>query len=255
MRRIAFTCLFLAGFAYGDTPEPPVAPTVTVPSVAKIAVGERLTVKPIIANGGIPKWFLPDPTGLKEDRTYLDLVPPDVQKQLTGRMFYSDTPGTFRVVVYCGGPGNTASDIATCIVTVGDPVPPGPGPGPGPTPDPDPFLGVGAAGPAGLKVLILTETSDQSKLPRGQLTILTSGTVRDYLNSHCLKESGRAAWRVWDRDVNPVNETALWQKAFAAANKAAVPQILIGDGNKGFSGPLPTTVDETMKLLIRFGGA
>jgi hypothetical protein len=253
VKRVVLSLLLLAAPAWASDPPAAAPPVVTLPAARRVAVGERFSLVPVVANGGTPKYYAPDP-GLREDRTFLDLIPDELATKLKGRVFYAESPGTYRIVVYVAGDNRTASDVAICTVTAGD-VPPGPGPGPGPVPpgpDPDPFANSRAA--PGLKCLIVVETSDLSKLPPSQVTVLTAAAVRQYLNAKCVKEGTQPAWRVWDRDVSTANESPLWQKAFAKVPRDKVPWVLIGDGTRGYSGPLPATVDETIKLLTKFGG-
>jgi hypothetical protein len=266
VNRLAFAALlFVAAPAFADTPEPPKpppcpaegckaqtapAPTVELPATKAVAVGERFSIAPVVTAGGTPRIWLPD-KGLTEDRTYVDLLPQDVRDRLSGWVFYAQSPGVYRIGAYCGGANNTCSPIAVCTVTVGDVPAPGPGPTPGPNPpSPDPFGGTAP----GLKVLFVVETSDTSKLPRWQAAIATSPVLTAYLNSHCMDapDGKTKAWRVWDQNVDPSAEAPLWQKAWKA--KGTAPWLLVGNGTGGYSGPLPATVDETLKLLKQYGG-
>jgi hypothetical protein len=148
MTRLAAPLLALllaAPVAWGQAADPPpagpevvgmaaAAPKVTLPKERRVAVGERFSIAPVVSNGGTPRLYLPDP-GLREDRTFVDLLPEEYQAKLKGWVLYASAPGSFRVASYVGGPGNSCSEIAVCTVTVGDapPAPPGPTP-PGPTP-------------------------------------------------------------------------------------------------------------------------
>ncbi len=252
MRRFAFLILFLAAPAYGQS--------VTLPKTVTGSPGEWLVI-PAEWDGGIPEWWIAD-AGIEEVPIGA-LLGPEAASHMKGRVFKTSkgvTAGRFRVVAY-NAKGDKASKLSVCEVVIGEsPEPPGPGPGPqppgpGPTPDPDPFLGAGGIrGPPGLKVLVLYESADISKMPHSQVSILTSGAVRDYLISHCLKEGSTAAWRFWDRNVDPANESAIWKAAFNKADKLKVPVILIGDGKRGYVGPLPADIDSTLALLKKFGG-
>src|SRR5262245_740948 len=80
------------------------------------------------------------------------------------------------------------------------PVPPGPGPGPQP-PGPTPKGAFNRA-------LILYESAEEAKMPKGQQAVLYSKAVRDYLKGHTLKDKDNAngAWRIWDKDVDAAGE-------------------------------------------------
>lgn len=152
---------------------------------------------------------------------------------------------------------------ADFVAVIGDapptPVPPGPTPTPptpvppGPTPPPGPIV----QGP--LRVLIVVESSDASKLPASQLTILTATSVREYLDAKCLKAGNTPEWRIWDKDVDTKNESREWQTMFDLfdLNKETTPWLIIDvPGSKtGFEGPLPKTVAETLDLLRKYGGS
>jgi hypothetical protein len=245
MRKLLAVALLLAAGAGSP------AQTVTLPK-EKAAPVNAWTVIHADADGGPVKWMLPD-AGVQEV-LLTDLFPPATADLATGRIFYASQPGRYRIWAVCAK-GDKVSERAECVFVVGEapPVPPGPGPvppGPGPGPDPDPFE---AAAGAGLKVLVVTESSDLSKLPRSQVTILTSSAVRAYLASHSAKEGNTPTYRFWDQNVDVSNETALWQKVWKAPRKS-LPWIYIGDGKRGFSGPLPADVASTLALLQRYGG-
>ncbi len=172
-------------------------------------------------------------------------------------IFSAVTPGKYRIAAYSTEKGK-ATEPVYCTVTVEGvvppaPVPPGPNPpGPGPTPGPVPIPD------AGLRVLVVYETADLSKLPKEQLAILTSTAVRAYLSSKCVKgpDGKTPEWRVFDRNVTMTNESPLWQAAMKKAtdNANALPFILISNGTAGYMGPLPANVDDTLALLKKFGG-
>ena len=123
---------------------------------------------------------------------------------------------------------------------------------PGPQPPPNPV------DPKELRVLILEETSDRVKLPSGQIAVLTSPTVRKYLEA---KAPGR--WRIMDDDLTPSDMTdperwpAEWMAAYEQAKTTSDgqrPWLLITDGKNGEATPLPDNVDDMMTLLRKYGG-
>jgi len=104
----------------------------------------------------------------------------------------------------------------------------------------------------GLRVLIVEETAERSKLPPAQAAELTSGIVFDYLNEKCTDEaSGKKAWRIFDKDTPLENETKYWQDAMAR-KRTSLPWLIVSNGRKGFEGPLPPSVDELLDLLKKY---
>ena len=197
-------------------------------------------VVPAEADGGAVRWYLPDP-GLTEV-PLAALFGEEWAKQAKGRVFTAETPGRYRVVAYCAK-GDVASPAAVCTVVVGEsPAPPTP-PGPAPIPG------------DGLRVLIVYETADLSKLPRAQANILTAAEVRAYLNAKCATgPDGRTAeWRIWDQNVDTAAEAPTWRDAMAR-KRDKLPWLVISTGKAGYEGPLPAAVDDTLKLLKHYGG-
>ncbi len=114
------------------------------------------------------------------------------------------------------------------------PVPPGPVP---PTPGPAPIPG------DGLRVLIIYETSEMSKMTRGQQGIITSQLVRAYLKAKCAPDPTAGdgkAYRMWDKDAPTDGESTSWQMAMKRP-RASVPWLIVSNPAKGggFEGPLP----------------
>lgn len=140
------------------------------------------------------------------------------------------------------------------------PQPPQPDPNPEPDPDPDPDPPQPGPSPApipvaGFRVLIVYESSELTSLPASQLAALNSADVRRYLNSHCVKDaSGNPEWRSLDQHTQfPILCDTVWCKTMARP-RSAVPWIVISDGQQGYEGPFPMTLDETMALLRKYGG-
>ncbi len=119
-----------------------------------------------------------------------------------------------------------------------------------PTPIVDPPAPIPSAG---FRVLIVTETADLAKLPHEQVSVLTAKSIKDYLDLRCAEVNGQKEWRMWDKDVSTANVSKVWQDAFARPREA-LPWIVISNGVKGFEGPLPKTVADTLDLLKKFGG-
>jgi hypothetical protein len=112
---------------------------------------------------------------------------------------------------------------------------------------------------AGLAALILVETENLSSLPRSQLEIINAtgpGSVREYLSAHCAKGPGGVPeFRIYDKDVDAGGESKFWQDALKLPRSSdAMPYLMVTDGKTSYTGPLPATKDETLKLLKKFAG-
>ena len=127
-------------------------------------------------------------------------------------------------------------------------------PGPAPPQPPDPPKP--QPGPAkAMRVLIVYETADLSKMPRPQHAVLFSKAVRDYLNAKCAKEpDGWAAYRIYDKDADTSKEPRGWG-ALLARPRSALPWLVVADGDAVLhEAPLPADVESTLALLKKFGG-
>lgn len=143
----------------------------------------------------------------------------------------------------------------TGIVIIGDvpqPVPPDP-PKP-PTPPLPPA-------PVGFRAIIVHESGDDSKLPAGQFSAMTSKKVTDYLNSKCI--GGKEGWRKWDPDQDPKDEQVIWQNLWKTAKPTVgkLPAIIITvneqvvvDPDTGKAFVVPMTPEAMLALLTKYGG-
>lgn len=173
-------------------------------------------------------------------------------------------PGTGYVVVSGQKAGKLLPLIVVTVKVVGTPVPPvppkppvpplppvppkPPTPPDPPTPDPPPIPGV-----TGLHVLVLYESAELPKMPRGQSTILFSKTVRESLDLRCAvgPDGKTRQWRMWDKDVNGADDSALWSGAMRRPRKS-LPWVVISNGKTGFEGPLPATAGEFLDLVAKY---
>lgn len=155
------------------------------------------------------------------------------------------------------------ADAATHRVVVGDPAPSPtppaptptptptpPGPNPPPTPTPTPPAPV-----MGFRVLLVAEPT--AKMSRGQLVVLNSTKVVDYLNRKTVKGAdGRASWRKFDPDVDVTNELPEWKEIWTATKPTLgqLPVVVLFSGQAGKAYPLPETEAAMLDLLRSYGG-
>lgn len=172
-------------------------------------------------------------------------------------------PGQYRVELNVGRvatDGGLEMNFAEVMVTIGTaPIPPPQPPGPTP-PGPNPPQPPGPTPPApipgdGLRVLIVYESADLSKLPPAQLNVLYAKSVRDYLDSHCVKgpDGKTPEYRIWDQNVPTANEAKTWQDAMKRS-RSGLPWLIVSNGKTGFEGPLPPNTDAMLRTLQTYGG-
>ncbi len=218
---------------------------------------------------------------VKEDRLVVSSFPFTVQAPVGGGLYFWSYPkevaasdqgdslevsfapkGSLTVSVKCITPDWNAKKFTTTFgkvtLLVGE-VPPGPTPPPVPPVPPDPVppdpKPPAPIPEAGLRVLVVYESSELSKLPPAQLAIVYSKGIREYLNTKCaMGPDGKTKeWRIWDKDVDTSSESKLWQTAMKRP-RASVPWVLISNGTTGFEGPLPGNAADALFLLKKFGG-
>ena len=129
--------------------------------------------------------------------------------------------------------------------------PPGPTP-PGPTPD-----GTSPFPEAGFRVLLTYDSANTTR-PAAQNSVLYGKAVRDYLKAKCVAEPGSPgdgkAYRIYPANADVSQAPKTWADAHRLAVGKGKDWVLIGDGSKGYSGPLPATEADMLALLKRFGG-
>ena len=98
---------------------------------------------------------------------------------------------------------------------------------------------------SGYRVLIVEETEDRNELPQEQLAILTSASFRKWLSDN------EISYRIWDEEVPVEGEDASWGKLLDLERNSSPWLIVVGKGDV-FSGPLPSPLEETKKLIERY---
>lgn len=194
------------------------------------------------------------------DPALIEVKPPVSWKIDTSleKIFKARKDGRYKVEIWTAkvvGGKAAPSQIAMTWIVIGEPGPdPGPGPGPKP-PEPIPDPVNKPPFPAEqFTVLIVHETSD--KLPPAQKAITTSVLVREYLAKKCPKlADGQTAARIWDWNIDPSTDLPVFQEAWKVKpTRDKIPWILISSPTKGFSGPLPASVSDTLELLKKYAG-
>lgn len=122
-------------------------------------------------------------------------------------------------------------------------------PPPGPTPEPDRKTPI--PGP-GLKVMIVFE--NEQVLAESQNSIIYGQKMRAYLNENCVDGGdGKKSFRIFDQNTPVIGDKQIWADAMKRP-RSSVPWIVIGNEATGTEVPLPATVDETIKLIQKYGG-
>ncbi len=137
--------------------------------------------------------------------------------------------------------------LAAVLVLKWQPAP-GPGPGPlppGPAPTPAPITD------AGLRVLVTYDADHKADLPREQLALVDSNSLRAWLDEHCAKRDGVPEWRIVPADEQFDADEPTWQQLMAGPRQA--PAWLVAtDGKTGVSVPLPANEAAALAILGRF---
>ena len=106
-------------------------------------------------------------------------------------------------------------------------------------PDTSPFRSTG------LTVLIVEDSTKRRDIPASQVSIFTSSKLDKHMD-----ELG-ADFRVWNITEDGEHDKEVFRMA-AKVPRASVPWIVIAHGKKGFSGPLPSTVDGVIALVDQY---
>jgi len=213
---------------------------VTLPAEVKGQPGAFVIVK-AEADGAAVQWH-PCDSGLS-------IIPAELLKDSKTCVAMAGRPGRYRLMAWTAK-GDVPSPAAVCVVVIGDaPDPgPGPGPGPGPKPDPDPPVPTGE-----MRVLIVYESMDVSKMPAAQQGIIYGRQMREYLDAKTPEgpDGKTNEWRIYDKDVDLSGEAVTWRTAMTASKHT--PGIVVLKGaNVAYAGPLPATVEETLSLLAKY---
>lgn len=119
--------------------------------------------------------------------------------------------------------------------------PPPPGPGPGPAPITD----------TGLRVLIVYDVNGKARLPREQMALLDSPTLRAYLDAHCTKNGTVPEWRIVPTDTVFNADQPIWQKLMAQP-RAGDNWLVVTNGKGAESVALPANEDAALALIGKY---
>lgn len=207
-------------------------------------VGDFVTVT-AVTDGKEVRWWSPD--------SGLALFPAQLLKDSKSTVVVGKKAGTYRLLAWTSV-GGQPSDAAVTTVVIGldpPPTPPDPPHPPDPDPKPKPPTPV-----AGLKVLIVYESGDLSKLPTAQLNILYSKVVRDWLDANtAMGSDGKTKeWRIYDKDTDLTAEAKHWQDAVKRTVSAPLPWYYLMDGSGTIIvyGPLPKDVASALALWGKY---
>ena len=242
MRPLLCPFLLLAsGLAYADPPPTPapIPPALVVPKTVTTNKRGTATIEATTSGKTV---VVANPFDDVTDvfRLYSD----DPSKYVF--RFEGDAAGSYKLL-FITSVGDKPV-LAPCVVTI---------PGP-PAPPPIPPAPPGPAAPIagnGLKMLIVYDSVKADKLTAGQQAAIFGKATRDYLNAKSpLGADGKThEWRIWDKDVATDAEDKVWRDAMKRPHPT-LPWLIVSNGKSGFEGPLPTSIDDAMSLLKKYGG-
>lgn len=97
----------------------------------------------------------------------------------------------------------------------------------------------------GLHVLIIEEMDQRASLPASQVSIFTSTKLRDWFKANNVQ------WRQFDDDADLSQVDQKWKDAMARP-RTSTPWVVASNGQSGYEGPLPASVDATIQLLEKY---
>lgn len=242
----------IANTAIAQEPAPPqpAIPTISIPKELAGNVGQFLEI-PATTNGSVVKWAVLYPS------TGLNLFPMDLLKDSKTAVAVANANGIYYLHAWTAL-NNVPSDLATCKITIGPPIPVPPGPNPpGPQPNP-PGPTPGPVTTTKLSVLFVDENSNYGTASyKPYESIVNSTALRTWLAAHCTSTDNIPDWRKWDQNTDISNESnPVWKSLMNAAVGKNLPWLVIADdkGNIVSSTAVPNNLADTTALLQKFGG-
>src|SRR5690606_24080108 len=92
----------------------------------------------------------------------------------------------------------------------------------------------------GKHALVILESEERGSLSADRLSVLNSAPLRQELYRRGYQ------LRIWDDDIRVTREDE-WFVAAMKLPRESLPWMVIADGNKGVSQPLPSSVEEVLK--------
>lgn len=234
----------------------PALPNISIPKELTGDVGQFIEVKST-TNGKQVNWAVLNQQGL-------NLFPMDLLKDSKTAVAVAQKEGIYYLHAWTAL-GDIPSELQTCKITIGKPIPPVPPtpipvpPGPIPPVPPQPIPPTPT--PTKLSVLFVDEANDYGTAAyKPYLSVLNSTDVRAYLNAHTAQEdipnAGQLpSWRRWDQNEDVSHESAKWQKLMQV-KRDSLPWLIIADanGNVLSSSAVPNSISATLDLLKKYGG-
>lgn len=117
---------------------------------------------------------------------------------------------------------------------------------PSPNPSPAPIAG------DGVRVLIVYDSSDPTKLTKDAQAVIFGKSFRDFLNATCVvgADGKTKEYRIFDKDVT--GESKTWADAMSRPHPT-LPWLLVSNGKAGFEGPVTNEADAT-KIITGLKG-
>jgi len=98
-----------------------------------------------------------------------------------------------------------------------------------------------------LSVLIVESTEARSSMPAMQTAARDSTVWRAYVDGK------QGQWRVLDDQTN-IDKEADWVKSGMAVKRDSLPWVVVSDGKRGSSEPLPPDLDSLLAKIKETGG-
>lgn len=240
--------LVVAGYHVLSAPEAPTPPIISVDTEITLQRGKIFVLE--MASKYTPFCLIDAKLA-----SALDIV--QVDKLHWHIVPHIDAPdGTYTMPVLAALGKNKLSPVYWIKLNLGaqpPPVPPTPPLPPTPPVPPSPPAPIPADG---FRVMIVYDQKRLSTIPKEQVVLLTSGKVRDYLDTHCVKRAdGQPEYRIWAKDVKGAeNDSKLWFDTFSKS-RGAPEWIIVSNGKNGVECPLPANEADLLTLLRKYGGA
>jgi len=263
---------FLALAIWADPQQPPPAPKPPVKATVKITSEDIPPTPPYTKVHLVGDTKITDPDALVV--WFVTPIDKCVTEQLSDNecdvLVRSDIPETtftyFWVVKQKGK--QTSVTPGTFKAGKGPRPPPPPDPDDPDPPPPDPPNPDNVKLPFpqdGFYAMFFYQDTDFNSYSPSHKAAIGGAAVANYLNAKATKDNtGHPCWRVFDTNqqfagsgywLEAHKKGVVDHAAWEAKNPGKkVPWLLVGNGKKGHSGPVPDKLDDTLALLAKYGG-